>query len=269
MRHLLINLLWVFTTIPSIALALPSDREQPINIEADHAQLDDETGVTQYKGDAILTQGTLRIEGDVITFFYDENRELEKAIAEGNLATYEQVHKEGDKPVKAKALQMEYHASKQRIFLVGQGYVWQSGDEFRGNHIEYDINKNIVIANSRPVEVDGEKQSSGRVHITIQPPGQREKNKPKPAQPTEQIPQPLTDAPEQQSELSYPTAVTQTTLNVRTGPGTQYERIGAFIENTEVIVLTRQPEWTQVRGMSGDKAIIGWVSSRYLQMNPE
>lgn len=68
MRHLLINLLWGITLIPAIALALPSDREQPINIEADHAQLDDETGVTQYKGDAILTQGTLRIEGDVITF---------------------------------------------------------------------------------------------------------------------------------------------------------------------------------------------------------
>ena len=69
--------------------------------------------------------------------------------------------------------------------------------------------------------------------------------------------------------MSYPTAVTQTTLNVRTGPGTQYERLGAFVENTEVIVLTRQPEWVQVRGMSGDKAIIGWVSARYLQMNPE
>ncbi|AFI83630.1 lipopolysaccharide transport periplasmic protein LptA [Methylophaga nitratireducenticrescens] len=269
MRHLLINLLWGITIIPSIALALPSDREQPINIEADHAQLDDETGVTQYKGDAILTQGTLRIEGDVITFFYDENRELEKAIAEGNLATYEQVHKEGDKPVKAKALQMEYHASKQRIFLVGQGYVWQSGDEFRGNHIEYDIDRNIVIANSRPVEVDGQQQSSGRVHITIQPPEQREKKNRTSAKPEVETPPPSTEAPEQQSDLSYPTAVTQTTLNVRTGPGTQYERLGAFVENTEVIVLTRQPEWVQVRGMIGDKAIIGWVSARYLKMNPE
>lgn len=269
MRHLLINLLWVLTAIPAIAHALPSDREQPINIEADHAQLDDQTGVTQYKGDAVLTQGTLRIEGDIITFFYDENRELEKAIAEGNLATYEQVHKEGDKPVKAKALQMEYHARTQRIYLVGQGYVWQSGDEFRGNHIEYDIDKNIVIANSRPVEVDGEKQSSGRVHITIQPPGQREKNNSKPTKQEPETTQPVTEAPEQQSELQYPTAIIQTTLNVRTGPGTQYERLGAFVENTEVIVLTRQPEWVQVRGMSGDKAIIGWVSARYLQMKSE
>lgn len=269
MRHLLINLFWIVATIPSVVLALPQDREQPINIEADHAQLDDQTGVTQYKGDAILTQGTLRIEGDIITFFYDENRELEKAIAEGNLATYKQVHKEGDKPVKAKALQMEYHANTQRIYLVGQGYVWQSGDEFRGNHIEYDIDKNIVIANSQPVDVDGEKQSSGRVHITIQPPSQREKNNNKPAKPAVQQPQPLTAAPEQQSEMSYPTAFIQTTLNVRTGPSTQYERIGAFRENTEVIVLTRQPEWVQVRGLIGDKAVIGWVSARYLQMNPE
>src|SRR5690554_3953119 len=270
MRHLLINLLWATVVmLPAAALALPSDREQPINIEADHAQLDDQTGITQYKGDAILTQGTLRIEGDIITFFYNENRELEKAIAEGNLATYEQVHKEGDPPVKAKALQMEYHARTQRIYLVGQGYVWQSGDEFRGNHIEYDIDKNVVVANSKPVDVAGEQQSSGRVHITIQPPGQRDKAVSQPTQPATEAPQPLVAAPEQRSDTSYPTAVTQATLNVRTGPGTQYDRLGALASNTEVIVLTRQPEWVQVRGMIGDKAIIGWVNARYLKMNPE
>lgn len=269
MRHLLINLLWTTSLLPAIAFALPSDREQPINIEADHAQLDDQTGVTQYKGDAVLTQGTLRIEGDVITFFYNENRELDKAIAEGNLATYEQVHKEGDPPVKAKALQMEYHARNQRIYLVGQGYVWQSGDEFRGNHIEYDIDKNIVVANSKPVEVAGERQSSGRVHVTIQPPGQRDKTTNQPKHPATEATQPLVSAPEQRSDTSYPTAVTQATLNVRTGPGTQYERLGALSNNTEVIVLTRQPEWVQIRGMIGDNAVIGWVNARYLQMNPE
>ena len=71
--------------LPISAWALPSDRDQPINIEADHAQMDDASGVAQYKGDAILTQGTLRIEGDVITFYYDENKQLKKAVAEGKI----------------------------------------------------------------------------------------------------------------------------------------------------------------------------------------
>ena len=98
--------------LPISAWALPSDRDQPINIEADHAQMDDASGVAQYKGDAILTQGTLRIEGDVITFYYDENKQLKKAVAEGKLATYKQVHKQGEEPVRAKALRMDYMAAE-------------------------------------------------------------------------------------------------------------------------------------------------------------
>lgn len=158
--------------IPALAMALPSDREQPINIEADHAQLDDERGVTQYKGNAILTQGTLRITGEIITFYYDENQQITKAIAEGNLAKYQQIHKPGEDPVKARALQMEYHAKAQKIYLLGKGHVWKEGDEFSGNRIEYDITKNVVHANSSPVQIgDKTQQSTGRVHIIIQPPG--------------------------------------------------------------------------------------------------
>jgi transaldolase len=34
---------------------------------------------------------------------------------------------------------MEYHAKSQKIYLLGKGHVWQSGDEFTGNKIEYAI----------------------------------------------------------------------------------------------------------------------------------
>ncbi|EEF80989.1 lipopolysaccharide transport periplasmic protein LptA [Methylophaga thiooxydans] len=255
--------------LPSLVWALPSDREQPINIEADHAQLDDREGVTQYKGDAILTQGTLRIEGDIITFYYDENKQIEKMVAQGKLATYKQVHKPGEAPVRAKALQMEYFAGRQKIYLIGQGHVWQSGDEFTGNRIEYDIERNVVTANSAPVSVGGEKQEKGRVHIIIQPPGNKKKTTP--AQPkAEKKPAPEaaetkdsenTDA----SSKAYPTALTSTALNVRSGPGTHYLKLGTFAPSEEVIVLTRQTDWSQVRGMIDGEVVIGWVNSRYLK----
>lgn len=261
--------------MPALAWALPSDREKPINIEADHAQLDDREGVTQYKGDAILTQGTLRIEGDIITFFYDENKRLTKAVAEGKRATYEQVHKPGENPVKAKALKMEYYADRQKIYLIGDGHVWQNGDEFTGNYIEYDIERNVVSANSKPVTVDGETQKKGRVHIIIQPQSTRKSS--------EAADKAATDKPEPVPELepkaektdndkaavsqpeSYPTAVTTTYLNVRSGPGTQYQKLGTFTQDLEVIVLTRQPNWAQVRGVINGEVVIGWVNSRYLQ----
>lgn len=259
--HLPLISLLLFLLIAPAAFALPSDRDEPINIEADHAQMDDAAGVAQYKGDAILTQGTLRIEGDVITFYYDENKELIKAVAEGELATYEQVHDEGKEPVKARALQMEYFARDQKIYLMGQGYIWQAGDEFKGNQIEYDIAKNTVLANSRPVEIAGQQQSSGRVHVTIQPPGQQRQ------QTAPSTPQaPLTAAPEQTSDEQYPTGMIDARLNVRTGPGVQYDRMNTFNPNTEVLILTRQNEWVQVKGLIADKSVIGWVNQRYVRM---
>ncbi|MDT8309928.1 MAG: lipopolysaccharide transport periplasmic protein LptA [Methylophaga sp.] len=250
--------------LPISAWALPSDREKPINIEADHAQMDDAAGIAQYKGDAILTQGTLRIEGDIITFYYDENKQLKKAVAEGKLATYKQVHKPGESPVRAKALRMDYMAADEKIFLIGQGYVWQNGDEFKGNHIEYDIAKNVVFANSGPVKIDGESQTSGRVHVTIQPPGQREKNK---APATARTPVEPIAAPTQTSDTQYPTGLITTALNVRTGPGVNYEKLSTFAANTEVLILTRQNQWAQVKGLINGESVIGWVSQRYIKTN--
>lgn len=259
--HLPQTSLLLFLLMSSSAFALPSDRDEPINIEADHAQMDDAAGVAQYKGDAILTQGTLRIEGDIITFYYNANKELIKTVAEGELATYEQVHDEGKEPVKARALLMEYYAKDQKIFLIGQGYIWQSGDEFKGNQIEYDIARNTVMANSRPVEIAGQQQTSGRVHVTIQPPGQQRQQAAPPA-----VQAPLTAAPEQTSDQQYPTGMIDARLNVRTGPGVQYDRLNTFHSNTEVIVLTRQNEWMQVKGLIDDKPVIGWVNQRYVRM---
>jgi lipopolysaccharide export system protein LptA len=266
MRHQQIKLLIVLIAfLPSLSWALPSDRNQPIDIEADHAELDDANGITQYKGKAILTQGTLRIEGDIITFYYDANKQLTKAVAQGNLATYQQVQKPGEAPVRARALQMEYHAKAQKIFLLGQGHVWQAGDEFSGNKIEYDINKNVVNANSAPVEVAGEKQESGRVHIIIQPPGSKKKvTAPKIVTNSNVEPTALVD----QDSDKHPGALTTTTLNVRTGPGVQYDKIGTFRPSSEVIILTEQKDWLQVRGEIDGQVVIGWVNRRYITVKP-
>ena len=260
----------LLSLLPALSWALPTDREQPIEIEADHAQLDDKQGITQYKGRAILTQGTLRIEGDIITFYYDENKQLIKAIAEGNLATYKQIHKQGDEPVRARALKMEYLAKDQKIYLIGKGHVWQAGDEFSGSRIEYDIAKNIVNANSAPVTVDGETRKAERVHIIIQPPGSKKKTSPKPKKPkVEPVPssQPEPSATAQKDDR-YPSArVTTSRLNIRSGPGAQYDKIDSFTLGTELIVLTEQKDWIQVRGMVGDKVIIGWVNRHFIQLN--
>jgi len=256
----------LFLLLPSLAWSLPSDREKPIDIEADHAQLDDEKGITQYKGTAILTQGSLRIEGDTITFYYDDNKQLTKAIAQGKLAKYQQIQKAGEKPIRAQAYTMEYHAQSQKIYLIGKGHVWQNGDEFSGDRIEYDIAKNIVNARSKPVKEGTTPRKGERIHIIIQPPGSKKKttSAAKKVAPLTKV-TPSTAAEKEKSD-AYPTATNTTNLNVRTGPGTQYNKLGIFRMNTDLIILTEQKDWVQVRGLVDDQVIIGWVSRRYIQV---
>jgi lipopolysaccharide export system protein LptA len=254
-------------SLPILSWALPSDREQPIEIEADHAQLDDERGITQYKGKAILTQGTLRIEGDIITFYYDDNKQLTKAVAQGKRATYQQIQKKGEAPIRAKAYTMEYHAKSQKIVLLGKGHVWQNGNEFSGERIEYDIQRNIVNASGRSNPNEQPKKGD-RIHIIIQPPGHSKKPSTtiiKPKAVAKLVPE---KKPESQSKNDrYPTAVTTTNLNIRTGPGTQYNKLGVLYNGAKLIVLTEQKDWVQVRSVIDEQIVIGWVNRRYVQLN--
>lgn len=254
-------------SVPLYVWALPSDRDQPIEIEADHAQLDDEQGITQYKGKAILTQGSLRIEGDIITFYYDDDKQLTKAVAQGKRATYQQIQKAGEAPIRAKAYTMEYHAKAQKIYLIGKAHVWQTGSEFSGERIEYDIERNIVNASSRTKHSEQPKKGE-RIHIIIQPPGRSKKPsttvvKPKPV--ASSISTPTETNKSESKGDSYPTAIATTNLNVRTGPGTQYDKLGVLYSGSELFILTEQKQWVQIRGIINGQVVIGWVSHRYLQ----
>jgi len=250
-------LLTVFTLLPAVTWALPSDRNKPIEIEADHAQMDDSTGITQYKGNAILTQGTLKIQGDIITFYYDENKELSKMIAQGKLAKYRQVQKPGEEAVKAQALTMEYHARAQKVYLLGKGQITQHGDKFTGSRITYDIAKNIVNAGSAKGSSQGGAKSE-RISIIIQPPGSKKKSTtPVKASPSE----PAISS----DNANYLKGSITTTLNTRTGPGPNYKKLGKFQPGDSVYILTEQRGWVQVRGTIDGQAVIGWVSKRYVK----
>ena len=57
--------------VAACASALDSDREQPIQIEADEAVRDEMVGETRYEGNVVLTQGSLRITADRIAIRHD------------------------------------------------------------------------------------------------------------------------------------------------------------------------------------------------------
>ena len=56
--------------------------------------------------------------------------------------------------------------------------------------------------------------------------------------------------------------VTAQSLNVRSGPGTQYRRVGVLRQGEPVDIVSRSGNWYQIRGSHGT----GWVSRSYISI---
>lgn len=155
------------------AMALSTDRDQPINIEADRAEADHGKRITTYYGDVIITQGTLKISGDTVTIEYDDQDRLTKLVSEGSPAKFRQLPDgKSDVPTNyqvAQASRMEYYAGEDLIVLLGEAVYGQGGDQVAADRIVYDsIRSRLKAESSAAAGSDGE-QPSSRVRIKIEP----------------------------------------------------------------------------------------------------
>jgi lipopolysaccharide export system protein LptA len=141
---------------------LESDRSQPIHIKADRITVNEKQGVSFYQGNVQFTQGSLRVNGDEVTVFLQDDI-LSKVIVIGSPATLVQQPDHRQEPVNSKARRMEYDAKKEIVYLIENAEVQQGPNRFAGNHIEYDTRNSMVSAHK------GEKDDS-RVHVIINPP---------------------------------------------------------------------------------------------------
>ena len=143
------------------ARALEADRSQPVYVEAGSVEIDDKLGVGVYQGGVRFTQGSIRLLADEVTV-YRENKMISKVVAKGNPATIRQTLENDKGEMKAQAGRIEYVASHDRIYLYGDATLQQSGDQFKGDYIEYGLQQESVVARS-------EDTSEERVKIIIQP----------------------------------------------------------------------------------------------------
>ena len=111
--------------------ALSTDRDQPINIEADQAEADDKSGVTIYKGDVIITQGSMRILGDKVTIHFDDNQDITKVVAIGKPAKFRQQPDGEVEFQNAEARTLEFYTSEDTIVMLGNAHSWQGENRIR------------------------------------------------------------------------------------------------------------------------------------------
>ena len=91
-----ILVLLFMTLVVNSAYCLSTDSEQNIEIEADTAEMDDIENVTVYRGNVIVTQGSIKMTGHTMTVYFDENRDMRLVIMNGTPAKYRQLPDESN-----------------------------------------------------------------------------------------------------------------------------------------------------------------------------
>ncbi len=160
--------------LASSGWALSTDKEQPIEIEADSAELDKEKGITIYRGNVVATQGSIRMTGDIMTVHFTDD-ELDILIMEGKPVTYRQLPDNSEIYNEAEALRMEYYELENLVVLIDKASFKQEGLNFSGSRIEYDTEHSKVKAGGGTKQKSGtsdsgsSKTNGGRVKIILKP----------------------------------------------------------------------------------------------------
>lgn len=139
------------------ALARTDDAEKPIHITADTAELNEKSGLSIYRGDVKMVQGTTILHGDIITV-YTANDEVEKMVSVGNLATYEETTDDGD-VVYAESEEMVYNSAEKKIELFRRGKITQVGNIIRSDYILYLTEEGLIDTGTK----------KDRIEMIIQP----------------------------------------------------------------------------------------------------
>lgn len=157
-------LLGITLALPLPVLALSGDSDKPINLEADQAELNEATGVSTYTGRVVLTQGSIELHADRLVV-HAAGGELSQITATGNPVRFRQRPEGRNKDVTAEAKKLEYQGKSRMLVLIGEAKVTQGRNTFRGQRIEYDLQRESVLATGG----SGEGGKPGRVQMTIVP----------------------------------------------------------------------------------------------------
>lgn len=161
--------LFILALLSNTAWAIESDRNAPIEIQADSAKISEAKQTAIYKGNVELVQGTLKIICDQLTVF-NSAEGVERVEAQGRPASYSQ-KMSLDKPhLDAAAGKIIYLPASARIRLEGNAKIKQGGNVFEGQLIEYDLEQQVLMAsgdNGNAKQNDSKEKQ--RVKMTLQP----------------------------------------------------------------------------------------------------
>jgi lipopolysaccharide export system protein LptA len=151
----------------ALAASLPAwadktDKNKPVNLEADSAHLDENQKVAVYEGHVVLTQGTLMITADRIEVRQDDQG-FSSGEATGKPVYFRQKMEGSEEFAEGWSTRLEYDGRAEKMKLIGQAHLKRGEDDFRGNLISYDNNTELFQAQG---SISG---TPGRVRAVIRP----------------------------------------------------------------------------------------------------
>ncbi len=138
MRQKIVNIFLISLLLSSFAEAKSSDRNQAMDINADHSDaLLTDDGDSSISGNVLISQGSLQIYADkaVVTRVKGDTS---KVTLSGNPARMQQTNDNGEL-MKATAKQIVYFLNTEQINLLGGAVIDQPRGSMRGEVIRYDI----------------------------------------------------------------------------------------------------------------------------------
>jgi len=155
---------------PLPARADTTDREQPINYSANTGDVNYQTKVGALSGNVVITQGTLTIRADKITFRQNADNSM-SATAIGNPVAFRQKRDGVDEYYEGYAQRAEYDGSKQLLELFDRALLKRGQDEIRSNYISYNSGTEVFKAEGRAAAASGPAPTTedARVRGVFQP----------------------------------------------------------------------------------------------------
>jgi len=146
--------------LPCQLWALATDRDQPIEVEADQLEVREQEGISIYQGNVKLVQGSLEINADRVVIHFNEANELTLMEMTGTPATLRQLD-DNQQEMWGEAKQIDYTQSKSLLELRDSARLSQAGDIIESDLIRINTESSSLQA--------GSTESDQRVKMLIQP----------------------------------------------------------------------------------------------------
>jgi lipopolysaccharide export system protein LptA len=174
LHHLGFTLLTVCIFSAGYAAAEQADRTKPVEVEADVANVDQGNRIKTLEGNAILTQGTMRLTAERIVIKEDEAGNTTAQIVGGpkGQVVFRQKREGTSDYMEGSADRAEFDDKADTVKLFMNARLKSGGDELKGDYIYYNSATEVMQAGKSASDAKGvtaSGENSGRVKITIQP----------------------------------------------------------------------------------------------------